>query len=123
MSPEILGYDCDGNELYEFDIIRAIWYSDIDFEKETNFDPRQYCIVKASNGNPYLISVYDHWNKKAINRFEGRELDSIVPIKIRPITDAKDYESAYDCYGHPIYCESNLEKSKLIKILNRKLSK
>ena len=30
---EILGYDCDGRELYEFDIIRAIWYSDIDFEE------------------------------------------------------------------------------------------
>ncbi len=59
MSTEILGYDCDGNALYEFVIIRTIWYSDIDFEKETNIDPRRYCIVKASDGKPYLVSIYD----------------------------------------------------------------
>lgn len=123
MSTEILGYDCDGNELYEFNIIRAIWYSDIDFKKETNIDPRQYCIVKASDGNPYLISIYDHWNKETINRFEGRKSDSIVPIKIRPITDAENYELAFDSYGDQFSCESNSEKSKLIKILNRKLAK
>lgn len=119
MSTEILGYDCDGNELYEFNIIRAIWYSDIDFKKQTNIDPRQYCVVKALDGKVYLISVYDHWNKQSINRFEGRELDSTVPIKIRPITDAENYELAFDSYNNRFLYESNLKKSELIKILNK----
>lgn len=123
MSIEVLGYDCDGNELYEFNIIRAIWYSDIDFKKQTNIDPRQYCVVKALNGKVYLISVYDHWNKQAINKFESRELDSTVPIKIRPITDAENYELAFDSYGNPFSYELSSEKSKLRKMLNKKLTK
>ncbi len=123
MSLEILGYDCDGKELHEFDIIRAIWYSDINFEKENNIDPREYCIVKALDGNPYLISVHDFRNRKAINRFEGRELDSRVPIKIRPITDAENYERAVDCYGNPLSVEYNVTRTGLIKTLNRNLSK
>lgn len=123
MSAEILGYDCDGRELYEFYIVRAIWYSNIDFKQEINIDPRQYCIVKSSDGKPYLISVYDHWNKEAINRFEGRKLDSIVPTKIRPITDAENYEIAFDSYGNQFFYELNSEKSKLTKTLNRKLAK
>ena len=121
--PEILGYDCDGRELYEFDIIRTIWYSDIDFEKETNTDPRHYCIVKTSAGTPYLISVYDHWNKKAINRFEGRNLNSDVPIKIKPIAESVNYEVAFDCHGSCLSIEKESEKVKLVKNLSKKLAK
>lgn len=120
---EILGYDCDGWELYEFDIIRTIWYSDIDFEKDTNIDPRHYCIVKTSVGTPYLISVYDHWNKKAINRFEGRSLDSNVPIKIRPIAESVNYEVAVDCYGNRFSIEAKSKKNELAFILVKKLAK
>lgn len=121
--PEILGYDCDGRELYEFDIIRTIWYSDIDFEKETNTDPRHYCIVKTSAGTPYLISVYDHWNKKAINRFEGRNLNSDVPIKIKPIAESINYEVAVDCYANRLSIKTNSEKVELVKKLVKKLAK
>ena len=32
MEEKVLGYDCDGLELYEFDIVRAPWYSEMDFE-------------------------------------------------------------------------------------------
>lgn len=60
MITEILGYDCNRRELYEFYIVRAIWYSDIDLKKETNIDPRQYWVIKALDGSAYLISVYDH---------------------------------------------------------------
>ena len=27
-----LGYDCDGNEIYEYRILRAIWSNDIDIK-------------------------------------------------------------------------------------------
>lgn len=120
---EILGYDCDGQQLYEFDIIRAIWYSVIDFEKETNIDPRHYCIVKTSAGTPYLISVYDHWNKNVINRFEGRSLDSGVPIKIRQIAETVNYEVAVDCYGNRLSIEEKSKKVELEKTLAKKLAK
>lgn len=120
---EILGYDCDGRELYEFDIIRAIWYSDIDFEKETNIDPRHYCVVKTSVGIPYLISVYDYWSKNAINRFEGRSLGSNVPIKIRPIAESVNYEVAVDCDGNRFFIEAESEKVELVKTLVKNLAK
>ena len=28
----ILGYDCDGNEIYEYRVLRAIWSNDIDIK-------------------------------------------------------------------------------------------
>ena len=120
---EILGYDCDGRELYEFDIIRAIWYSDTDFREETHVDPRQYCIVKTSLGIPYLISVYDLRNKEAINRFEGRSLDSEVSIKIMPIIESVNYEVAFDCDGMCLSIETKSEKAQLVKSLTKKLTK
>lgn len=93
----VLGYDCDGNELYQFDIVRAIFYSDIDFSKTTNVDPRQYCVVVGEDGKAYLFSVLDHWEKVAINRYEGRGDYDKIPLKILPIEDAHEYELAHDC--------------------------
>lgn len=116
----ILGYDCDGTALFEFDIVRAIWYSEIDFNIETTIDPRQYCVVKASNGRSYLISVYDWWNKKAINKYERRPLEEIVPIKIRTIEEAINYEKAYSDNYEFTY---TLDRKKLIKTLNKNLQK
>lgn len=119
MNKSILGYDCDGTELYELDIVRAVWYTEIDFDIETDVDPRQYCVVKASNNKPYLISVYDHWNKQEINRFEGRELDAEVPVKIRPIEEAVNYERAVTCDNEILNYEFGREE--LVKTLDKKL--
>lgn len=119
MNDEVLGYDCDGFSLFEFNIVRAIFYSDIDFEKETDIDPRQYCVVKASDNNAYLVSVYDHWNKKVINRYEGRPIDSDVPIKIKPIDDSVNYERAFDCTGNEF--NYSCDRKELVKVLNKKL--
>ncbi len=55
----ILGYDCDGNEIYEYRILRAILSNDIDIEKLEGADPRQYCAIIADDGSAYAISVYD----------------------------------------------------------------
>lgn len=65
----ILGFDCDNFELDEFDIVRAIWYTYIDFEKQTNIVLRLYCVVCDDNGISYLISVLNHCNKVFVNRY------------------------------------------------------
>ena len=63
----ILGYDCDGNEIYEYRVLRAIWSNDIDIKKLEDADPRQYCAITADDGNVYAISVY-YWRNKDLNR-------------------------------------------------------
>lgn len=121
MEDIVLGYDCDGNELYEYDIVRAIWYSYIDFNTKDNIDPRMYTIICSSNGTPYLISVFDNWNKKAINKFEKRDLNATVPIKIKSINESISYEKAYDCNNKTF--KYKFDDGNLKKILNKKLNK
>ena len=117
----VLGYDCDGNELEEFDIIRPIWFSETDFDKATDVNPRQYCVVVGEDGKTYLMSVLDHWYKKQINRFEGRDEFEKVPIKILPIQQACEFEIGYDSdenrFTYPF------DKNKLIETLNGELLK
>ena len=67
---DILGYDCDGNDIYEYRVLRAIWSNDIDIEKLEDADSRQYCAIKANDGNAYAISVYDWWNNDLIRKKE-----------------------------------------------------
>lgn len=115
---DVLAYDCDGVALYEFDIVRTLWYADMDFEVDTEIDPRQYCVIKSEKSEPCLVSVYDNWNKKAINKFEGREENAEVPRKILPITESVNYEKAYDSMGNDfVYSDS---KSQLTLTLNKK---
>ncbi len=114
MNNEVLGYDCDGNELFEFDVIRAIWYSDIDFNVTLDVDPRHYCVVQAFNGKTYLISVYDSMYREFINKYEKRNVDADVPIKIMPIEEADNYEVAY---------KYDFDKNELKRMLNRKLGR
>lgn len=111
---KVLGYDCDKTELYEFDIVRTIFYSDINFNETTDVDPRQYCVVVGEDGKAYLFSVLDHWEKVAINRYEGRDDYAEVPLKILPIEEAHNYEVAYDCdsnrFTYPFNKNELLEK-------------
>ncbi len=117
----VLGYDCDGNELEEFDIIRPIWFSETDFDIATDVNPRQYCVVVGEDGKSYLMSVLDHWYKKQINKFEGREEFDKVPIKILPIERACEFEIGYDSdenrFTYPF------DRNKLIETLNGELRK
>lgn len=65
---KVLGYDCDGIEIYEYRVLRAIWSNDIDIEELENADPRLYCTVVANDGKAYAISVYNWWNKDLIKK-------------------------------------------------------
>ena len=72
---EILGYDCDGNEIFEYRILRAIWSNDVAIEELEDADPRQYCAIMGDDGNAYAISVYDWWNKDLIRERENIKED------------------------------------------------
>lgn len=121
MNDEILGYDCDGVGLHEFDIVTAMWSEDIDFDNETEIDPRKYCVVKAFDNKSYLISVYDSCNRKAINRYEKKPLDSDVTPKIKPIEEAVNYEKAYNCANEEFTYK--FDRKSLVRKLNRKVRK
>lgn len=100
MNNEVLAYDCDGLELCEFDIVRTQWYVDLDFVSDLEANPRQYTVIKGKDSIPVLVSIYDEENKEFINRYEGRDIDSDVPVDIRPITDSVYFEKALDKLGN-----------------------
>ncbi len=118
---KILGYDCDGNELEEYQIVRCIFYADTDFNENKEADPRQYAVVQGIDGKGYLISVLDHWHKKAINRFEGRHEYAPIPIKIMPISEACHYELAFDGDGKPF--KYPFDRAMLTLQLNKQVGK
>ena len=119
---DILGYDCDGNEIYEYRILRAIWSNDIDIEKLEDADPRQYCAIKANDGNAYAISVYDWWNRDLIRKREGITPGEAIPIIVKPISEMENYEVATCNGGEDAFYYSldrNELKDKLNSILNK----
>ena len=63
---DCLGYDCDGNEIYEYRILHAVWSNDIPIEELNGADPRFYCAIVGEDGKAYAISVYDWYNKDLI---------------------------------------------------------
>ncbi len=119
---DILGYDCDGNEIYEYRILRAIWSNDIDIEKLEDADPRQYFAIKANDGNAYAISVYDWWNEDLIRKREGITPGEAIPIIVKPINEMENYEVATCNGGEDAFYYSldrNELKDKLNSILNK----
>ena len=50
----VLGYDCDGNIIEEYRILRAIWSNNIDIRELKDADPRQYCAIQDKNGYAFL---------------------------------------------------------------------
>lgn len=127
---EILGYDCDGNEIYEYMILGGIWTNDIDISELEDTDPRQYCAVVAEDGKAYAISVFDHWNKELIRERENIPDDEEIPTIIKPISEMEGYEITVWCGAHGLearyydLCTDEL-KNKLNKMLgkSRKLRK
>ena len=124
---DILGYDCDGKEIYEFRILRAIWSNDIDINELEGADPRQYCALKASDGNAYAISVFDNWNKDLIRKRENINENDKIPTIIKPIEEMVNYEVA-ECSEGEFYYEFDRGELKnklnnLLKENNKTLSK
>ena len=111
---EILGYDCDGNEIEEYRILRFPFSDSIeDWEIEPNVDPRIYCAIKGSDGEYYAVSAYDHWNTKYIRRYENLKEDEPVPMRVLPISAMENYEVAYSgVTGNYWYYEFDREKLK-----------
>ncbi len=116
---EILGYDCDGNEIFEYRILRAIWSNDVAIEESEDADPRQYCAIMGDDGNAYAISVYDWWNKDLIRERENIKEDEEIPVIVKPISEMEHYEVAQS-YDGEFYYDLDCEdlKKKLNKFLH-----
>ena len=114
---DILGYDCDGNEIYEYRILRAIWSNDIDIKELKDADPRQYCAIYADDGKAYAISVYDWWNKDLIRKRENIVNDEEIPVIIKPIEEMVNYEVA-TCNGNDFSFYYSLDRNEIKRKLN-----
>lgn len=94
---DVLGYDCDGEEIEEYRILRFPFSAYIEnLEEEPGVDPRFYCPVRTNDGKSYLISVYDDWFCNRIRRYEKIGETEGIPIKIKNIEEAVHYEVAFD---------------------------
>lgn len=94
---EVLGYDCDGEEVEEYRVLRFPFSDTVDnWEEVPNVDPRFYCAIRAKNNQVYLISVYDDYNKEAIRRYEKIAEREPIPTIIKDITEAEKYEVAFN---------------------------
>ena len=116
----ILGYDCDGNEIYEYRVLRAIWSNDIDIKDLEDADPRQYCAIVSDDEIAYAISVYDWWNSDLIRKKEEIKETEEIPIVVKPINEMVNYEVA-TCSEGDFYYDLNRNelKKKLNEILNK----
>lgn len=93
---ELLGYDCDGNEVNEFRILRSPFSADIEnWDEEPNVDPRFYCLVRSSSGAVWAMSVYDDWTCDRARKFENLKDTDEVPMLIKPASEMSDYEVAF----------------------------
>ena len=119
---KVLGYDCDGKEIYEYRVLRAIFSNDIDIEELEDADPRMYCAVVAKDGKAYAISVYDWWNKDLIRKRENIKENEEIPLIIKSIDEMQNYELAMcDCGKKEFYYD--LDRDKLKTQLNTALNK
>ena len=66
MDDDILGYDCDGCEIYEYRILRAMFSNDINIKDLEGVDPREYCAIRGEDGIAYAISVHPYTNRSLI---------------------------------------------------------
>ena len=125
---EILGWDCDGNEINEFRILRFPFSENIeDWAEEYNIDPRFYCLVKSFDGNVYAVSVYDDWASDVIRRYENLGTNDDIPILIKPVLEMENYSVAFSGITEEEWyydrdrdellrkVESALEQKKLVK--------
>lgn len=109
---KVLGYDCDGNEINEFRILRFPFSADIeDWDEEVNVDPRFYCLVQSSSGEVLAISVYDDWFYKQIRKYEQLKDNDDIPILIKSVSEMKGYEVAFNgITGNEWYYDRNKDE-------------
>jgi len=92
----ILGYDCDGNEISEFRILRFPFSADIEnWDEEPNIDPRFYCLVRSSTGEVLALSVYDDYTRDYIRKYEKLNDTDEIPMLIKPVSEMEYYEVAF----------------------------
>jgi len=120
----ILGYDCDGNEISEFRILRFPFSADIENWNEVpNVDPRFYCLVRSFNGETLAVSVYDDWFRDRIRKYEQLSTNDDIPTLIKSVSEMKGYEVAFDgITGNEWYYDRNKDelRKKLDCILNER---
>lgn len=93
---EVLGYDCDGNEISEFRILRFPFSADIEnWDEVPNVDPRLYCLVRSSTGEVFALSVYDDFDSNYIRKFEQLDDTDEVPMLVKPASEMSYYEVAF----------------------------
>lgn len=123
---KILGYDCDGEEILEYRILRFPFSTTIDdWEEVPNVDPRFYCAIESSNSEYWAISVYDDYNSKYIRKYENLDPNLKVPTIIKPISEMEGYEVAFDgITGKEWFYDRDRKKLKkeLEKLLKNKNS-
>jgi len=119
----VLGYDCDGNEINEFRILRFPFSDGIEnWDEELNVDPRFYCLVRSSSGETLAVSVYDDWFHERIRNHEQLDANEDIPMLIKPVSSMRNYEVAFDdITGNEWYYDRN--KDELRKNLDRILKK
>jgi len=116
----ILEYDCDGNEIYEFRVLRFPFSSEIDnWDEHPNVDPRFYCLVKSSKGEVFAVSVYDNYHPNQIRKHEQLSDNAGIPMLIRPAAEMRYYEVAFDgITDREWYYGSNISRDELKKNLD-----
>lgn len=109
---EILGYDCDGNEISEFRVLRFPFSADIEnWDEEPNIDPRFYCLVRSSTGEVLALSIYDDWSRDYIRKYEKISDSDEVPMLIKPVSAMSNYEVAFSgITGNEWYYDRNKEE-------------
>ena len=117
MDDDILGYDCDGCEIYEYRILRTMFLEELE-----DADPREYCAIRG--GIAYAISVHPYTNRSLIKKRENIGEYEDVPVIVKPLNEMKGYEVAYCCKGEYYYeFDRNILKRQLRSILNKQRTK
>ena len=119
--PYVLGFDCDGREIEEYMILKAIWSNDFDLEELPEADPRYYCAIYGEDGNAYAISVYHDYTRKLIMERENIPKNRSVPTIVKPISEMENYEIGIVNEHDYFYYDRNREDLK--KALNKYLKK
>jgi len=115
----VLGYDCDGNEIEEFRILRFPFSMEIEnWDEEPNVDPRFYCLVKSSSGEAFAVSVYDDSFPNRIRKYEQLNENDNIPMLVKPVSEMLHYEVAFcGISGNEWYYDRN--KAQLQRDLNK----
>ena len=120
MDDDILGYDCDGSEIYEYRILRAMFSNDINIKDLEGVDPREYCAIRGEDGIAYAISVHPYTNRSLIKKRESIGEYEDVPVIVKPLNEMEGYEVAYCSEGEYYYeIDDNELKEQLESILKQ----